>query len=273
MKVVDISCWTDYVACINELQRKHHELRKESNLTIYPLLFRGQPDSEMLLQTTLERELNGECTLLKYFLLVSRFVCKVESVTGVSWPLLNGEEYSKELLKPQFPLEHFPCCEYYAYLRHHGFPSPLLDWSRSPYVALLFAFMRRPSDDKGQVSVFTYLESLGGVRILGCNDPVIHSIGHYLRTHMRHHLQQSDCTVCTSGEAVDVCFASHEEVFKRANPDQDLLWKLNIPKSQRLNFLEHLYQMNVTPYSLFQTEDKLMEDLWLSEGVLRQKFM
>src|SRR5579871_975887 len=34
----------------------------------------------------------------------------------------------------------FPGYDYMAYLRHHGFPSPLLDWTRSPYVAAFFAF-------------------------------------------------------------------------------------------------------------------------------------
>jgi hypothetical protein len=30
--------------------------------------------------------------------------------------------------------------KYFVCLRHYGFPSPLLDWSRSPYFAALFAF-------------------------------------------------------------------------------------------------------------------------------------
>jgi hypothetical protein len=45
---------------------------------------------------------------------------------------------------------------YFARLRHCAFPSPLLDWSKSPYVAAYFAFARAKHD--GDVASFAYRE-------------------------------------------------------------------------------------------------------------------
>jgi len=48
-----------------------------------------------------------------------------------------------------------PAYSYLAHLRHNGFPSPLLDWTQSPYVAAYFAFARPQGE---QVALYVYCE-------------------------------------------------------------------------------------------------------------------
>jgi FRG domain len=82
--------------------------------------------------------------------------------------------------------------EYLVYLRHHGFPSPLLDWSASPYVAAFFAFDSPPKEAE-RVAVYTFLQdTIDGVS----SDAHLFIVGPYLRSDPRHLLQQCRYSIC-----------------------------------------------------------------------------
>jgi hypothetical protein len=58
-------------------------------------------------------------------------------------------------------------------------------------------------------------------------------------------------------------FAHHEEVFAENSPDKSLLWKFNIPATERLKVLKILDGYNLNALSLFESDETLMETMAL----------
>ncbi|MCH8041535.1 MAG: DUF3012 domain-containing protein [Nitrospinae bacterium] len=100
------------------------------------------------------------------------------------------------------------------------------------------------------------------------SDPKIGSYGPYLKTHTRHFLQRCQYTYCLSPDDQPFEYAPHEAVFQKNQADQDLLWKFTIPRSERTTVLRYLDRHNMTAFSLFATEDRLMETLAVRAFVL-----
>ena len=271
MEVKSTQSWDAFVEQVEALLTRRRVYANKSRFMVDDLLFRGQPNALFNLETTLERTVKNEIALSTYYDFVSIIKTKIESVTGKNWTLESSDKKNEWLneLSPSF--DDYPWYDFLAYLRHHGMPSPMLDWSMSPYVAAFFAMNTPPVKDVSNVAVFVYLESTDGWKSGNLDEARIHALGPYVRTHRRHYLQQSRYTVCTVGQGRDFRYTPHERVVKRDNQEQDILWKLVIPVSERRVFLEHLQSMNITPFSLFDTEDKLMEDLCLSEIFLQER--
>jgi FRG domain len=149
---------------------------------------------------------------------------------------------------------------YLAHLRHGGFPSPLLDWTRSPYVAAYFAFSRVRHDH--DVAVYAYRERPNNMKIGGSDSPQIISFGPVIKTHKRHFRQQSRYTVCTRFEQGQWSFVPHDSVFDvRDHLQQDLLWKITLPASERRKALEFFDKTNLNEFTLFDSEEGLLEML------------
>jgi hypothetical protein len=237
------------------------------------LLFRGQGDSTWPLETTLERNGPKKMSLADYYGLITAIGPTVQAFAAVNAPiydpsLLKGFSSIESYFEPdRFPSG--PHYEYMAYLRHHGFPSPLLDWSRSPYVAAFFAF-RHANPQTEKRSIYAYCESFDGCRGGAVGENTIRTLGPYVRTHPRHFLQQSTYTVCESLDANNRWqYDSHHEAFKNSRPGQDFLWKFDIPSTERIRVLRRLDEFNLNAYSLFDSEETLLETLWVREQVFR----
>jgi FRG domain len=253
------------------------ELRKKFSRRSRPrLLFRGQQNSEWPLTTTLER--NGQVGMTFkafYDLIIGRIGPAVETFTGVPVPAYDdglSKAFAEDLelltLRRRFP--PVDLYSYMVYLRHHGFPSPLLDWSHSPYVAAFFAF-RDECGGSAKRSIYAYCEMPEGFKGGGVGDLSVRQIGSYVRSHRRHFRQQSDYTICSSWDSNHGWrFASHQELFDHPRPKQDFLWRFDIPSSERDKVLQSLDDHNLNAFSLFDSEETLLETMWFREQVLRE---
>jgi len=65
-------------------------------------------------------------------------------------------------------------------------------------------------------------------------------------------------------------FSQHGQAFSYNKSYQDLLWKFNIPSTERLQVMKLLDDFNLNAFSLFNTEDSLMETMALRELDFRE---
>jgi hypothetical protein len=263
----DVSDWGGFE---NELQSLRVLLKDSPT----KLLFRGQSDSEFRLTTTLERNGCEEMGFLDYYQLTTRIKPSVESLTPVRWDLPEPSgEFRTSFRDPELlTLLRFPSVVYYSYmvyLRHNGFPSPLLDWSHSPFVAAFFAFRDLTTKSKKR-SIYVYCEMPLGIKSSNPGAPAIRPIGHYVRSHPRHFRQQADYTICGRRDNdLGWVFCQHEPIF-RGRDRQDLLWKFNLPSSECVNVLRALDDHNLNAFSLFDSDESLLETMWVREHILKR---
>lgn len=265
MSQYDLDTW-------EELQEKFSSLEadasKASAASVSPVLFRGQTNSTWDLQTSLERAGCIDWSFHRYFRLAATAKPQVESFTGQRWPELDVPELTTWAEKyDSLRFTPFPQYEYFGYLRHHGFPSPLLDWSASPFVAAFFAFANAKAD---RVALFVYREhSDSGSKTGSSNDSQIHTLGPYVRTHSRHFLQQSRYSLAAKFDEGRWRFATHDSVFEKGRVDQDRLWKFTVPATERKKVLQHLDRFNLNAYSLLRDEEALLRTIAFRELEVR----
>jgi hypothetical protein len=272
MKQKTVKTWEELEQELGAVQRIREEAEATKRRTytfISDLLYRGQPDSTCRLETTLERACPYKFTLRDYYKLALAAHPQVESFTDREWKIPSLTKYGEWLAKENPPfITDFPAYPYLAYLRHHGFPSPLLDWTASPYVAAFFA-MNKIAKDVKSVSIYVYWGFSAGHKGAWEGQPVIKELGPYARIHRRHFLQQSRYTICTNSKNGELYYDCHEEIVSLDDPTQDLLWKFNIPVTEKTKVLRQLNTMNINAFSLFGTEESLMDSIATSELLIK----
>lgn len=258
METKSLNNWEEFETLAQTEIATIADKKKTTDTFVSTPLFRGQRDSSWSLETTLERYTTKKYTQKQYHRLLLASHPAVTTFTGKDWKLEHSPSFSNH------PHTTPPGYDYMAYLRHHGFPSPLLDWSRSPYVAAFFAY--RNANVSSDVSIFMFVEYSSGGKGGWAGEAQITGMGPYINAHQRHFIQQSEYTICTKGTDTDQrMYCCHEEAFIRGDKHQDILKKYILPASERLKVLSKLDMMNINAHTLFGNEDSLMETIAFRE--------
>lgn len=248
MKTIELKAWGDFAGAIEWV-------RKQWNT----ILFRGQADEGWPLSTTLERRVNRPLHIIEYLERAIRVQSEIESYTGVRWNNARFPELEGEIeARSGSSFIHLPAYDYLVYLRHYGFPSPLLDWTKSSYIAAYFAYIE-PS--KNNRAVFCFVDNTDGSKGAVEGDALITQHGPYVTTDKRHFAQKAWYTTCTKrdGSTKHYYFCPHEEAFARDDPTQDVLIKFVLPANDRIAALRSLNEYNINHFTLFQSEDSLVQ--------------
>ncbi|MBI4167658.1 MAG: FRG domain-containing protein [Candidatus Aenigmarchaeota archaeon] len=263
-ETVQLDTWEEFEEQVLQLISNVKEQRKKAKIYISDPIYRGHEDASWELRTTLERYTGSSFSMEAYHRIMESVKPSIDTFTGKPQ---NLERYV-EPKADEFPAPP-PGCDYMAYLRHYSFPSPLLDWTRSPYVAAFFAFRPTYTRPRENVAIYSYREHTGQGKAWRGGDAEIVGITGSIAPTRRHYIQQSEYTICRKLEGKTYRYCVHEEVFRQERDDQDLLCKFILPSTEQEKILEKLAMMNINALSLFGSDESLMG--WLAYERLKRQ--
>lgn len=269
MEEIGISKWKEFPGALEDAAKRLTGARVESGIPD-SLLYRGAAKACWGLETTLERRTrNRRMASDQYVMFALSNLREVEAVSGRQWEAPSGlraiqkEIAAKESREPQCDpfWVHLPAYPYLVYLRQHGFPSPLLDWTRSPYIAAFFAFWQSSYGEDGRAAIHVFSERPDGVKGGSGGKPRLQVWGPHTSTHQRHFVQQALYTTATRWDSTVQrhYFVSHDELVGKSDARQDMCVKITLPRTERTEVMRWLSDVNINSYTLFQTEDSLIQ--------------
>ena len=200
-------------------------------------IYRGQSDATWTLKSSLFRTeiVSKPSNIVGYVNYILPQVQEpVEAWSGRSWNLAD----------------YHGLAEFIAFLQHNGFPTPLLDFTASPYIAAYFAFEGIDHFDpkSEEVSIYRFNKRLWGKKISDKTDiadtnPKVSIIKPYVRGNHKMSLQQGLFLYANISD-IEAHIRGHEEF------EGQYLLKYTIDVEERPRVIKELSLMGISAVQL-----------------------
>jgi len=277
INTITVSTWEDLQEQVKKIPSKYLDSLlpqvADDGLLDRNFLYRGRRYAEWALSSTLEREVGKpDFPVFDYLESLEERLRKLkvgfpENISERSFKLEVVKKELEKKAQEKFPFNFSnEVYENMATLRHLKDPSPLLDWTRSLDIAAFFAFSKDPLGD--YVSIFVFSEMPLGVGPVSTYWVGSLSLPPYLlstapsfgdrilRTILRHENQQAEHTLFIKLDNQEFYFDTHENLPDTGTDHSHLLWKFNIPKSEREKVMKQLQKKNISEAFLFNLPDE-----------------
>jgi hypothetical protein len=228
--------WSDFKAYVSELAGRRQ-------------MFRGQKKPQRL-RTTFHR--SGRANLIRFVnedikVLHRHLSVRTRHIFNLDNPDENGA--------------------FFNLVQHHGYPTPLLDWTYSPYVAAFFAYRgvsrseAAKADPSSRVRVYVLDERWRTEinQVLLADRPFRHfSIAEFLAIENERTIPQQSISAITNVDDIETYIQEAEQKFGHGKP---YLTAIDLPTSERVGVFHELRYMGVTAGSLFPGLDGACEEL------------
>ena len=243
----------------------------------HKLGFRGHACSSWELETTLTRFSKQ---------ILSKFPDKkhsLESITSVTKNRLERQFTNNLIVNNDLPRDKAESIDIWQFGQHFGLPSPLLDWSHSPYIALFFALSdgaKESANSEKCIWVINidliyeindlisreiwpeFIERIQPVETLHEQFPLLKIKGDVELHNRRLAFQQGFFTEHGFYMSLEIWLKRIVFALARPNTDRPVLQKLTFKchEKDRINMLDRLDKMNINNRTLFPDIEGSVKD-------------